>query len=128
MTEWITAASLVVGSAFLLLAAVGVVRMPDVFTRMQAATKAASLGVATVLLGAAVHFGEVGITSRVLGTIVFVFLTTPVGAHMIARAAYLIGVPLWEGTVTDELRGQYDPRTHAPRSRPAAEPAEGAPR
>jgi multicomponent Na+:H+ antiporter subunit G len=41
------------------------------------------------------------------------FTTTPVSAHMIARAAYLSGVPLWEGTLSDEMRGRYDPETHA---------------
>jgi multicomponent Na+:H+ antiporter subunit G len=107
MTEATTATLIVTGALFLFLAAVGVVRMPDVFTRMSAATKAASLGVACVLLGAAVHFGELGITARVLGTIAFVLLTTPVGAHMIARAAYRIRVPLWEGTIADELGRDY---------------------
>ena len=44
--------------------------------------------------------------------ITFVFLTAPVAAHMIARASYFVGVPLWEGTIIDELRGHYDRRTH----------------
>jgi multicomponent Na+:H+ antiporter subunit G len=53
-----------------------------------------------------------GITTRALATMSFVFLSAPVAAHMIARAAYFVGVPLWEGTMTNELRGHYDRRTH----------------
>jgi multicomponent Na+:H+ antiporter subunit G len=44
------------------------------------------------------------VTTRAVLVIAFFFLTAPVGAHMIARAAYAVGVPLWEGTITDELR------------------------
>lgn len=109
----ISAILMVVGAVFMLLAAVGILRMPDLFLRMSATTKAATLGVSSMLLAAAVHFGELGITSRALATIVFVLLTAPVAAHMIGRAAYLVGVPLWEGTVVDELRGRYNMKTHA---------------
>jgi CPA2 family monovalent cation:H+ antiporter-2 len=112
MTEMIASASMIVGAAFMLLAGVGVVRMPDLFMRMQAATKASTLGMGCIVLAVAVHFGELGITTRVLATIVFVCLTAPVAAHMIARASYFVGVPLWEGTIIDELRGHYDRRTH----------------
>ena len=58
------------------------------------------------------HFGELAITTRPLAIVIFVFLTAPVAAHMIARASYFVGVPLWEGTIIDELRGHYDRRTH----------------
>ena len=101
-----------IGATFALLAAAGVVRMPDLFTRIQAATKASTLGIGCIVVAVAVHFGELGITTRALAIIVFVFLTAPVAAHMIARAAYFVGVPLWEETVIDELHGQYDRRTH----------------
>jgi monovalent cation:H+ antiporter-2, CPA2 family len=60
----------------------------------------------------AVHFGELGVATRAVATVIFVFLTAPVAAHMIARASYFVGVPLWEGTIIDELRGHYDQRTH----------------
>jgi CPA2 family monovalent cation:H+ antiporter-2 len=103
---------MIIGAAFGLLAAAGVVRMPDLFMRMQAATKASTLGIGCIVLAVAVHFGELGVTTRALATITFVFLTAPVAAHMIARAGYFVGVPLWEGTIIDELRGHYDRRTH----------------
>ena len=112
MNELLSSALLVIGAAFALLAGAGVVRMPDLFTRMQAATKASTLGIGSIVLAVAIHFGELGITTRALTVIIFVFLTAPVAAHMIARAAYFVGVPLWERTIIDELHGHYDRRTH----------------
>lgn len=90
------------GSAFVLLAAVGVLRMPDVFTRMQASTKASTLGIGCLLLGAALHLGEFASLIRAMSIGAFVLLTTPVAAHVIARASYFARVPLWEGTRLDE--------------------------
>jgi multicomponent Na+:H+ antiporter subunit G len=80
--------------------------MPDLFMRMQAATKAATLGASCMLLAVAVHFGELGVFTRAMLVIAFVFATAPIAAHMIARAAYSVGTPLWEGTVADELRAE----------------------
>ena len=93
-----------VGSAFALLAAIGVLRMPDVFTRMQASTKASTLGLGCLALGAALQLGDVSSALRLLAIGVFLFVTTPVSAHVIARAAYRAGIPLWSGTVLDERR------------------------
>lgn len=106
MSEVISAALIVIGGGFMLLAGVGILRMPDLFMRMQAATKAATLGAGCMLLAVAVHFGELTVVARALLVIAFIFLTAPVAAHMIARAAYSVGTPLWEGTIADELRGQ----------------------
>ena len=109
MSDVISAVLIVVGGAFMLLAGVGILRMPDLFMRMQAATKAATLGAGCMLLAVAVHFGELTVVARALLVIAFVFLTAPVAAHMIARAAYSVGTPLWEGTIADELRDQHQP-------------------
>jgi multicomponent Na+:H+ antiporter subunit G len=112
MIEFVTNVLLLVGASFLLLAAIGLLRMPDLFTRMSAATKGTTLGVGCMLLAVGIYFPGLGITTRALAAIVFFFVTAPVAAHMIGRAAYFVGVPLWEGTVRDELRGRYDPLTH----------------
>lgn len=103
----VAAAALIVAGAFLVLvAAIGVVRLPDLFMRMHAATKAGALGTGLLLLSAAFVHGELGVSLRVLAAIVFLFLTAPVAAHAIGRAAYLSGeVRLWEGTFVDEMRG-----------------------
>ena len=117
-TAWVTVALLVAGATLMLLAAVGVVRMPDVFSRMQAATKASSLGIGCMMLAVAVYFGDLAITTRVLMIVVFVFLTAPVSAHMIGRAAYRVGVPPWKGTAIDELRDGAAGRTHSAAAAP----------
>jgi multicomponent Na+:H+ antiporter subunit G len=105
MTEALVIFVWVAGPAFALLAAVGVLRMPDVFTRMQASTKASTLGLGCLLAGAALQFGDFASFIRVATIGAFVLLTTPVAAHVVARASYRADVPLWEGTVLDERRG-----------------------
>jgi multicomponent Na+:H+ antiporter subunit G len=86
--------------------------MPDLYLRMSASTKAATLGISAIFLGLAIHFNELGVSSRAVATIIFMLLTAPVAAHMMGRAAYFNGVPLWEGTHHDDLRGRYDEKTH----------------
>lgn len=101
------------GSFFMLLAGIGVLRMPDLFLRMSSTAKAGTLGAGLILTGAAVYFNEFSITTRTLAIIIFILLTAPVATHMIGRAAYFDGIPLWEGTVRDELKGHYRKSTHA---------------
>ena len=96
------------GSGFALLAAVGVLRMPDVFTRMQASTKASTLGIGCLLAGSALHLGDFASFIRAGSILAFLLLTTPVAAHVIARASYLAEVPLWKGTVLDERKRDLD--------------------
>jgi len=93
------------GSLLIVLAAVGVLRMPDVYTRMHAATKAASLGLAFILAGAAVLLDDGVATAKLILAIVFQFMTAPVAAHVIGRAAYKGDIELWEGTKYDDLKG-----------------------
>jgi multicomponent Na+:H+ antiporter subunit G len=107
-----------VGSLFILLAAIGIVRMPDLYLRISVTTKAATLGIGMILAGAAFYFNDFSVTSRVLAIILFLVLTAPVGAHMIGRASYFIGTPLWKKSVMDELKGQYDKDTYALNSEP----------
>lgn len=111
MIHVVVALLLVIGTAFTLIAAIGILRMPDVYMRLQVSTKGATLGAGVLLLAVAVFFGEFEIVVRALLIIAFIFLTTPISGHMLARAAYLVGVPLWERSVTDELAGKYDPET-----------------
>lgn len=100
-----------IGAIAILLASIGVLRMPDLYLRLSVTTKAATLGVGLILLGAAFWFQNVGVTSRVLAIILFTTLTAPVSAQLIARAAYLIKTKMWEHTVIDELDGMYDSTT-----------------
>ncbi len=105
--ETITLVLMIVGIFFMAVGAVGLVRLPDLYMRMSATTKSATLGVGFMLVAAAVYFSELGTAIRVIATIAFLLLTAPVAAHMIGRAAYIRNVELWPNT-RDELRGQYD--------------------
>lgn len=99
---------LIIGAAFSLIAAIGVVRFPDLFLRMHCSTKSATLGVSFIMLGAALHFGDLVSFTKALAAIIFILVTAPVAAHVLARAAYFAGVPLWKGTLSDEMRGHTD--------------------
>lgn len=103
--EWIAAACISLGALLMLLAGLGIFRFPDLFTRMQATTKASSLGILLVMLGVAIHFREPTIAAHAMLVVLFFFLTLPVSAHWIARASHRVGVPLWPGTLRDELEG-----------------------
>ncbi|MEM7332646.1 MAG: monovalent cation/H(+) antiporter subunit G [Chloroflexota bacterium] len=107
IAEIISLILLLTGIVFVLIAGIGVVRMPDIFLRMSSSTKAATLGLMLILIGTAVYFRDVGIASRAIATAIFVFLTAPVSAHLIGRAAYSDGVKLWEKTQLDELKDKY---------------------
>ena len=107
MNEILISVLLVIGSFFMLVAGLGMLRMPDLFLRMSCSTKAGTIGVGTLLFTLALYFFDLGVATRALATICFIFLTAPVGAHRIGRIAYLVGVSLWEGTIKDELRGVY---------------------
>lgn len=100
----ITVILMLAGAFFMLVAAVGVLRMPDLLMRMHAATKAGTLGAGLFLVAVAVHFGSTGVTIRAVATIFFLLFTAPVAAHVIGRAAYFSGwLELWDRTLVDEL-------------------------
>jgi len=112
MIEFLKGALILIGAIFMLLAALGLVRLPDLLTRMHATTKAATLGATLIMLAVATHFSQVAVVARAFGVILFIMMTAPVAAHVIGRAGYFVGSRLWEGTVKDELRPNYDPLTH----------------
>jgi multicomponent Na+:H+ antiporter subunit G len=102
MMEWLSTAMLIAGATLALLAGVGVLRMPDVFTRMQASTKASTLGLGCLLASMALRNPEFSFVIRAVSILAFMLLTTAVAAHVIARAAARSGAPLWKGTLVDE--------------------------
>ena len=99
---------LIAGSLFSLLAAIGVLRFPDIYTRMHAATKAPAFGILLLQTAAAIYFSTFYTVAISLMVIVFIFLTAPVASHAISRVAHLLGTPKWDKTVTDELENDPD--------------------
>ncbi len=91
----------VLGSLFLLLGALGVVRMPDLFNRIQAGTKATTLG--TILFLAGIGVAEPTWIPKLLLLVLFIIFTNPVSSHVLARSAHHVGVPMSVKTVTDHL-------------------------
>lgn len=125
MTDLIIMLLSTIGALFILMAAIGMLRMPDFYGRLSVTTKATTLGIGLALVATAVYFDLSSITSKVVAIIFFLFITAPVAAHMIGRAAYFIGIQLWEGSVIDELKGRYNQETHELRStdKPASQEA-----
>lgn len=95
MIDAIVAILLLIGGAFTVFAGIGVMRLPDVFTRMHAATKVGTLGSGLIIAGVAVYFAEPGVVIRCILIVLFLLLTAPIGAHMIGRAALRIGIAPW---------------------------------
>jgi multicomponent Na+:H+ antiporter subunit G len=119
---------ILVGAFFVFAAAVGILRMPDVYVRMHAATKAGTLGSGMLLVAVAVQADESDVVLRALAAVVFLIATTPVAAHLLGRAAYISGVPLWSGTKRDELKGRYDTATRTLASPPRSGESDGSAR
>jgi multicomponent Na+:H+ antiporter subunit G len=113
--QWLIGVLALVGSTLVLLASIGVLRMPDLFTRMQAATKATTLGLGCLLAATALQLSDFSSFIRAISIGAFVMLTSPVSTHVIARAAYLTRVPLWKGTVVDEWRADNGRRPDNPK-------------
>lgn len=103
MFDALIAALLTAGTLFAVIAAVGIVRMPDFYMRISATTKASTLGVTFILGATALYFKDTAVSGKIIAIIAFIILTTPVAAHMIGRAAHRSGVPLWKGSIRDDL-------------------------
>lgn len=105
IVEYVAAILMVTGGVMSVVSAIGLIRLPDVYTRSHAATKSSTLAVLLSLLGAFLYFWAVErfIGVRLLLGIIFVFLTAPVAGHVIIRAAHRSGVKLSDISKGDEL-------------------------
>ena len=117
----VAAVMLAGGVAFILIASLGVARLPDVFQRMHAATKAGGIGTSLVVLGVLVAGGVVGLLTGVL-TILFMLLTLSVASQLLARAAYLSGAPIEGLDRVDPLAELLDRSVVDPPARGEARP------
>ncbi|NLS19771.1 monovalent cation/H(+) antiporter subunit G [Rhizobium sp. P40RR-XXII] len=99
----LVAVLLLVGALFSLIAAIGIVRLPDLYSRMHAASKAGTVGSGLLLLAVGIHSQDLSILARALAGFVFFVLTAPISAHLLARAAHKAGHRLTAPSVRDEL-------------------------
>ncbi|MBI2131838.1 MAG: monovalent cation/H(+) antiporter subunit G [Candidatus Tectomicrobia bacterium] len=106
MSDYLAAAVLLIGAFFMLVAGVGLIRLPDVYSRMHAATKATTFGMGGILSAVILFFQAAHVATHAILAIFFLFLTAPVAAHLIARAAYRKGPGLAPATRLDEY-GPY---------------------
>ena len=99
---------LLIGSFSLMTAAVGLLRMPDVYNRVQTGTKASTLGALMSFVGLAMmsfdHWQETNWVGRFLVLVIFILLTNPVSSHVLMRAAYAMKIPLSKLTSVDKLK------------------------
>ena len=110
----ITVTLALLGAFFATLAGVGIIRMPDLYMRMQSATKAGTLGVACLVAAAATHFRTSSVVIESSLVILFLFATAPIASHLIARAAFVAGTPLWQRTSRDEPAKSETPEATKP--------------
>jgi multicomponent Na+:H+ antiporter subunit G len=101
LQNYVAAVLVLIGALFALIASIGLLRLPDFYTRMHAASKAGTLGSCVMLMALAVHADDLAVTLRALGGVVFFLLTAPVSAHLLAKAAHGSGLKLWKGSVVD---------------------------
>lgn len=100
--ELLTLGFLLVGLFFMLVGAIGLVRLPDAYNRLHAATKCSTLGLLGLLLAAVAHFADPRVLVIAVLTVFFIFVSNPVGSHLLAKAALATRTPQWSGTVGDE--------------------------
>lgn len=104
MTDLLILILSTLGAIFILIASIGILRMPDFYTRLSITIKAATLGLGCILGAAAIFFNEFSVTTKAFAIVFFLFITSPVAGFLIARTSYNIGVKLWHRSVLDELK------------------------
>lgn len=97
----VVALLLIFGTLLVLVASIGVLRMPDLYTRMHAATKAGTVGLAALLCAVALSIHDLTVLSRVIGTMVFIVLTAPVAAHLLGKSMQARGYKIWRNRSDD---------------------------
>ena len=102
MREIIAFTVMGLGVAFNLLGCIGLIRLPDLYNRLQASTKCVTLGTIFIMLGVLIYSGWNGAGIKALLTLIFILITSPTAAHALARGAHKTGVRLWEKSICDK--------------------------
>lgn len=92
------------GVFFHFVASLGILRMPDLYMRISGISMAGTLGTSCFMIAAAVYFANTSITYRAFVVILFIYLTAPISGHILGRAAYLSGLPLWHKSIVDQWK------------------------
>lgn len=96
--EIISSVFIAAGVFFMLIASIGILRLPDFYIRLSVITKTSTIGIGLVLLGVSVYFNNLEVALKAFGVIFFIILTSPASAHITAKAATFIKIPFWEKT------------------------------
>lgn len=100
--------ALIIGLFFMFAGAVGIIRLPDLYHRLHAASKCSTLGLLGLLTAAVCHLGTLELLTKAVITLVFAFVATPVGSHILAKAALRDRAPQWKGTLEDDFAKDHD--------------------
>ena len=102
MTDIIGYILITIGILFDIFGCIGLVRLPDVYNRLQASTKCVTLGTILLLVGIAVIQGPTGVSAKAIICAVFILITSPTAAHAIAKGSHAAGIKLWKDSVVDK--------------------------
>ncbi len=86
------------GALFILIASIGILKMPDFYSRLSVTIKAATLGLGCILIAAALFFKEFQVTTKAIAIIFFIFITSPIAGYLIGKVAYINGTKPWKNT------------------------------
>ena len=103
--NYIATLFVLIGTFFMVVSAIGILRLPDFYIRMSAITKAGTLGIGFIVFGIGLHFNEMLIFIKTISIIIFILLTSPVAAHVIGQAATKSGIRFWGKTDLSEFEG-----------------------
>ncbi|MTI42657.1 multicomponent Na+:H+ antiporter subunit G [Roseibium hamelinense] len=108
--EIVVGLMLVIGASFAFVASLGILRLKDVYMRMHAGSKAGTLGSGLMLLALAIYAGDAGVVTRAIAGVIFFLLTAPISAHLLAKAAYVVGYRPCGDTKLDALAKVVTPK------------------
>lgn len=110
LNDIISSVLMLLGAVFMLISSIGMVRLPDFYIRNSASTKAVVLGVLLILLGVGIHYNDIIIFIEIFAIIFFIFLISPLAAHIISRAAVITNVEFWDKTILEDLEDYKEQR------------------
>jgi multicomponent Na+:H+ antiporter subunit G len=104
MVEVLGLIVIVIGVLFDIFGCIGLLRLPDVYNRLQSGTKCVTIGTCFILAGSLILLGSVSGAVKGVICIAFILITSPTAAHALAQAAHRSGIRLWDGSVVDRYR------------------------